>query len=198
MSSDRVDLRHWRTFLAVVDQGSFTRAGEALHVTQPAVSLLVKRLEKHCGLPVLDRSGKRVIVTPVGQALAEQARRLLAVAGETEDVVRDLQGLRAGQVTVAASTLPGTYLLPPALAAFGAEWPKVSVRVALDDTRVAQQRVLRNEVDFGVMGQTQHPPGLTAVPYATDELVLVVARTHRLAQRRQVGVRDLAGLGFVG
>lgn len=197
MTVASVDLHHLRTFLAVADRGSFSRAAEALYVTQPAVSVTIKKMEAHYGTPLLDRLGKRVELTEAGRLLAGYARRMLTLGREAEGALAELKGLRTGRVVVAASTLPGTYLLPAALGAFSSRYPDISTTLAISHTQAAQKRVVDNEVDFGVIGEAENPPELTAVPYVDDELLLIVAPHHPLAQRSRVTLRDLRRQPFI-
>ncbi|MFQ5808621.1 MAG: LysR substrate-binding domain-containing protein, partial [Armatimonadota bacterium] len=194
---DSVDLHHLRTFLAVAEHGSFSRAAEALYVSQPAVSVLIKKMEAHYGTPLLDRLGKRVELTEAGHLLVDYARRLLALGQEAEDALGELKGLRTGRVLVAASTLPGTYLLPHAIGAFSSRYPDIAATLVVSHTQAALKRVVDNDVDFGVTGESENPPELEAVPYVDDELLLIVAPQHPLAEKSRVAVRDLKRYSFI-
>lgn len=186
-----------RAFLAVAEHGSFSRAARALYVSQPAVSVLIKKMEAQYGIALLDRLGKRVELTEAGRVVADYAKRMLALSQEAQDAVAELKGLVRGRVVVAASTLPGTYLLPRAIGTFSSRYPAVATTLVISHTRAAQQRVVENEVDFGVIGECENPPELDRVPYVDDELVLIVGPDHPLSQKSRVTLRDLRPHKFI-
>src|SRR5580704_5404320 len=110
-----ITLRQLRIFTTVVDQRSFTRAAEALSLTQPAVTHQMQALARAVGQPLLDPRTRVATLTAAGEALYERAARILAMVGDVEDAVEDIAGLRAGRVRVAGDTTVGIYVLPDAV-----------------------------------------------------------------------------------
>jgi DNA-binding transcriptional LysR family regulator len=185
-------LRRLRLLVALADHGTVTAASRAARVTQPAFSQSLRALERHFGVPMTRRVGRRVVLTEAAQTVVGYARRVTRLVDESEAAVRDLLGLKAGSLAIGASTTPGTYLLPRLMGAFRSRFPAVELHLRIGDTREVEEWVLRGLVDFGVIGQTAEPLGLVLTPIRRDRLVLVAPRRHPLALARQVLPRDLA------
>src|SRR5437660_1575456 len=114
------------------------------------------------------------------------ARQALALLRTAEQVAGEVRGLRAGSLTIGASTTPGTYLLPAALGQFHATYPGVTLRLEISDTRDIERSVAVGQLELGVIGEGPLVPGLAAEPWVKDELVLIVPRGHPFARRRSV------------
>jgi DNA-binding transcriptional LysR family regulator len=176
-----MDTRQLAAFCAVVDRRSFSRAAEELGVTQPAVSLQIRSLEKRLGQRLLDRSGRRVEPTEAGQRLYRSAQRLLAfeqqlldeVAGETDEL--------SGRLEIGCSTGPGATILPLLLCEFQAENPGVAISLSVSDTQHVIDAVARRELELGVVGAAPRHRGVTFEPFFRDEVVLAVPPGHSLA-----------------
>jgi DNA-binding transcriptional LysR family regulator len=179
-----MDTRQLAAFCAVVERRSFSQAAEQLGVTQPAVSLQIRSLEKRLGLQLLDRSGRRVEPTEAGHRLYRSAQRLLALE---EQLLADLGGGAEGELTgrleIGASTGPGGTVLPVVLAEFQQLHPGVHVALAVSDTQHVVEQVARREVELGVVGASRRHRGVVFEPFFRDEVVLAVPRGHRFADR---------------
>ncbi len=162
-----------RTLLAVLEHGSFTRAAEALGLSQSTVSFHVKGLEAAVGSRLLDRSRDGVRATPPGELLRSYAERLLALRGEALEQLRAESHGQRGRVVVAASTIPGEYLLPPFLARLRLSHPGVSVRVEVYESARAIASLTARECDLALVGRRPPDRTLIAHPFAEDEVVLV-------------------------
>ena len=193
-----MNLEHLRTLVSIVEQGSLSAAARARHISQPAVSKQVQRLEAELGVTLLLRAPRRrVELTPAGERVLAFARQTLA---RYEALERDLAGLQAvvqGRLSLAASTIPGEYVLPALLAAFRAEYPQVEVQMTIGDTADVVARVLAGEADLGVVGSAVQRPGLRLERLLGDELVLVVPLDHPFASRKQISVAELEGQPLV-
>ena len=178
-----MELDQLRTFLAVLSHGSFSRAATALRIGQSTVSFHVKALEVAAGARLLDRRGT-VRPTPAGRVLRRYALKLVQLRDEALLRVRDEEAGQAGRVTLAASTIPGEYLLPPVLAAFRRAHPKVALRVEVSDSRAAYDALLAQDCDLALVGAPLKDPRVVATPFADDEIVLVGAtRSTQLPKR---------------
>ncbi len=167
-----------------VDRRSFSQAAEQLGVTQPAVSLQIRSLEKRLGLQLLDRSGRRVEPTEAGQRLYRSAQRLLALEEQLlADLGDDAEGELAGRLEIGASTGPGGTVLPVVLGEFQRLHPGVHVALAVSDTQHVVEQVARREVELGVVGASRRHRGVVFEPFFRDEVVLAVPRGHRFADR---------------
>src|ERR1700683_4353380 len=130
MSIQQVSLRQLRVFEAAAAHRSFSKAAEALHLTQPGVSMHIKELEAHAGLPLFDRIGKKLYITEAGQELLARARDILRGLKEAEDALDGLKGLRRGRINLAVVST-AKYFVPQLLARFGKDFPQLEIRLAV-------------------------------------------------------------------
>jgi DNA-binding transcriptional LysR family regulator len=179
-----MDTRQLAAFCTVVERRSFSQAAEQLGVTQPAVSLQIRSLEKRLGLQLLDRSGRRVEPTDAGRRLYRGAQRLLALEEQLlAELGEEVEGELTGRLEIGASTGPGGTVLPVALAEFQQRNPGVQVALSVSDTQHVIEQVARREVELGVVGAVRRHRGVTFEPFFRDEVVLAVPRGHRFADR---------------
>ncbi len=187
-------LRQLEVFLAVVRAGSFRRAAEALHASQPALSQHLRELEDELGARLLDRLGRRVSPTEAGRLFADHARRALAMLAGARQALAELQGLRRGVLALGASTTPGIYVLPAVVGAFRARYPGIELSLRIANSRLVEERIRAGELDLGVVGGHGLAPGERCLTAGlVDELVLAVAPDHPWAGRREVPPARLAG-----
>jgi DNA-binding transcriptional LysR family regulator len=186
-----MDARQLAAFCAVVERKSFSQAAERLGVTQPAVSLQVRSLEKRLGQTLLDRSGRRVEPTEAGRRLYRGAQRLLALE---EQVLEEVGGAESGELRgtleIGASTGPGGIVLARLLCEFQRENPDVHVALSVFDTQTVVDRVADRELELGVVGAARRRRGVTFEPFFEDEVVLAVPPGHRFASKT-VTLEDL-------
>jgi DNA-binding transcriptional LysR family regulator len=179
-----MDTRQLAAFCAVVERKSFSQAAERLGVTQPAVSLQVRSLEKRLGRTLLDRSGRRVEPTEAGLALYRGAQRMLALEGQLiEELDAGEEGELGGTLEVGASTGPGSTVVPVLLCEFQHEYPGVAVSLSISDTQSVVDRVAERELELGVVGAARRHRGVVFEPFFRDEVVLVCPPGHRFAGR---------------
>jgi DNA-binding transcriptional LysR family regulator len=179
-----MDTRQLAAFCAVVERKSFSQAAERLGVTQPAVSLQVRSLEKRLGRQLLDRSGRRVEPTEAGLALYRGAQRLLAVEGQLlEELEAGEDGELGGTLEVGASTGPGSTVVPVLLGEFQRRNPSVAISLSISDTQTVVDRVAERELELGVVGAARRHRGVVFEPLFRDEVVLVCPPDHRFAGR---------------
>src|ERR671923_1687090 len=192
-----MDTRQLAAFCAVVDRRSFSQAAEQLGVTQPAVSLQIRSLEKRLGQRLLDRSGRRVEPTEAGQRLYRSAQRLLALEQQVlEEVSGEGEGELRGRLEIGCSTGPGATVLPLLLCQFQAANPAVAISLVVNDTQHVIDAVARRELELGVVGATTRHRVVTYEPFFRDEVVLAVPPRHRLAGktigRDELGIQAAA------
>jgi len=179
-----MDTRQLAAFCAVVERKSFSQAAERLGVTQPAVSLQVRSLEKRLGRQLLDRSGRRVEPTEAGVALYRGAQRLLALEGQLlEEVEAGGEGELGGTLEVGASTGPGSTVVPVLLCEFQRANPAVAISLSISDTQSVVDRVADRELELGVVGAARRHRGVVFEPFFRDEVVLACPPDHRFAGR---------------
>ena len=177
-----MDTRQLAAFCAVVERKSFSQAAERLGVTQPAVSLRVRSLEKRLGQKLLDRSGRRVEPTEAGLALYRGAQRLLALEGQLlDELAAGSEGELSGTLEVGASTGPGSTVVPVLLCEFQRENPGVAISLSISDTQTVVDRVAERELELGVVGAARRHRGVAFELFLRDEVVLACPPGHRFA-----------------
>jgi DNA-binding transcriptional LysR family regulator len=188
-----MDTRQLRAFCIVVERRSFSQAAERLGVTQPAVSLQVRALEKRLGLQLLDRSGRRVEPTEAGARLYRGAQRLLSLE---EDLVNDLAdeavGDLQGTFEIGASTGPGGVVLSGLLCDFAAIHTELHVALSVFDTQTVVERVADRTLELGVVGAAPRHRGVDYEPFFRDTVTLACPSGHRFAGRT-ITVDELRG-----
>ena len=176
-----MDTKQLAALIAVVDRSSFSQAAEQLGVTQPAVSLAIRSLEKRLGCQLIDRSGRVVEPTEAGQIAYRHAQRILGAERDLlvslEDEGEDLHG----HLVVGASTGPGERILPALLGGFHRDHPEVVVSLRVDDTETIIDRVLDRQLEFGIVGAERTHRALVFEPFLRDEVLLVVPVDHPFA-----------------
>lgn len=193
-----MNLEHLRTLVSIVEHGSLSAAAREKHISQPAVTKQVQRMEADLGLALLVRGPRRrVELTPAGKRVLAFATDTLASFEDLETELAMLRTIDRGTLTLAASTIPGEYVLPGLLAAFRAEIPEVDVQMVISDTADVATRLLADAVDVGVIGSTIKRPGLRLERLVGDEVVLAVPPDHPFARRERVDVEDLHGAALI-
>lgn len=177
-----LNLHLLRLFATVARLGSFSRAAEALHISQPAVSKGVREFEAQIGSRLLERGPGGLRLTQAGSVLVAHAQIVFAAERAAEADLAALRGLQAGILAVGASTTIATYLLPPVLGAFHRAHPGIEVRLAIGNTQDIVDRLLARDLDIALVEGPVHADGITWRPWRPDELFLVAAPTHRFAR----------------
>lgn len=180
-----MDTRQLAAFCAVVERRSFSQAAQRLGLTQPAISLQVRALEKRLGRTLIDRSGRRVEPTEAGWRLYRGAQRLLALEEQlVEDVAADEEGELQGTLTLGASSGPGGTVVPLLLAEFRERHPSVAIALSIFDTQHVVELVAERELELGIVGAARRHRGIAFEPLFRDEVVLVCPPGHRFAGRK--------------
>ena len=186
-------------FYAVASHRSFSRAAESLNITQPAVSIQVQELEKFLGAALFHRRTRGLRITEVGETVFAYAQQIFSLSGKLLETLEEIHNLQTGRLALGASTTPGEYLLPQAVGRFRQIYPGISVELSIANTRTITQRILNQELDLGMVGR--HPTAgqdeLGIIDYMEDEIVLVAAPTHPLAQGDAVTAAQVAETGLI-
>ena len=179
-----MDTRQLQAFCEVVDRKSFSLAAEKLGVTQPAVSLQVRSLEKRLGTQLLDRSGRRVEPTESGLKLYRSAQRLLALEEEiVNELAADATGALDGIFEIGASTGPGGVVLSQILCQFAEVHPALHIALSVFDTQTVVERVADRTLQLGVVGAAPRHRGVEYEPFFKDAVVLACPPGHPFAGR---------------
>lgn len=186
-----------RTFIAVVDHGSFSEAARALGISQPAVTMQIQALEADIAATLLDRGYRKVLLTEAGHALLPHARKVLAEIDDARHSIDAVSTTVSGRLAVAASTTPGQYLLPRLLGGFLRQFPEVGVTLRVYDSADVVAHVEAGEADLGMTGAEVHGARVTYEHLGTDDLTLICPPDHRLASHEPVSFAELTGELFI-
>ena len=183
-------IRQLECFLAIVRDGSFTRAAERIHLSQPTLSERLSELERELGKQLFSRTKRQVRLTEAGRVFEPYAARVVATLESATQAVGELDGLRHGSLVVGASTTPGVYVLPRLIGRFRARYPGITLTLQIANSRAIEERVRAGHLDLGVVGG--HVLGAAEQCLAAgvvDELVLIVPPRHEWAKRKAIDAK---------
>jgi DNA-binding transcriptional LysR family regulator len=187
-----VQLAHLRTLDVIVRHGSFSRAARELHLTQPAVSMQVRQLERGLGLPLLERVGKRAFPTRAGEVLLAHAARAFRELEAGVAHVQELRGLVAGRVRLGTSASISVYLLPLALRKLRTRFPDIDLVVVTGLASDIARGLVANELDVGLVSLPVRDRELAVTPFYRDRLVAIAPAERRWRRRGPVRAAELA------
>lgn len=186
-----MNFNHLKVFWAVAKNLSYTRAAEELYLSQPTVSIQLKKLEEALGLDLLEQLGKKIYLTQAGELLYPYVNRIFSLATEAESAIQELKGLRSGRIIIGASTTPGIYLLPAIISSFQQNYPRLEISLEISNTHQVQEHLLLNQLDLGVVGEELTiDPQLIIQPLLADDLLIIAAKEHPLALRKSVSFAE--------
>ncbi len=184
-------LQQLKLFEAVFRNASYTRAAEELHLTQPAVSIQIKRLEEQMGLPLFEQVGKKIFPTAAGKTMYEASRDILTRTIELKNSVEALKGEVKGPLQLSVVTT-SKYFMPHLLGAFLMQYPDVDPKLVFTNRAKVIQRLRNNEDDFVVMGQVPEDEQLETYPFLENILVPVAHPNHPLATKKKIPLKAFA------
>jgi LysR family transcriptional regulator, low CO2-responsive transcriptional regulator len=192
-----MNLHQLRIFCSVVEHSSYTKAAEALFMTQPAVSLQMQALEKSLQVKLLERVNQQFIVTEAGQALYQCALPMLNAEEEAERVLAELKGVARGRLVIGANTTGGMYIIPPLLAAYKEQYPESDLLLQIDATDRLIERVRQGVIDLGFACGAIPQEGLMVEPIGVDTLTLILSPRHPLASQPCLTLEQVVSLPFI-
>ena len=195
-----MDLWQLKVFLNVVNHKSFSKAGDAIFLSQPTVSSHIKDLEEHFGTPLIDRLGREALPTKAGEMLYGYARQLLALKDEAESAMSALLGNARGELTFGGSTIPATYIIPSIMAAFTEKYPEISLSIVAGDTSSIKTAILEGRVEAGIIGAKVDALQLQQEALMEDEMKVILSTSHPWAMERldTVSPEMLFNTPFIG
>ncbi|MBF8261841.1 MAG: Transcriptional regulator, LysR family [candidate division NC10 bacterium] len=191
-----VDIHVLEVFCRIVESGSFSKAADAVYLTQPTVSGHIKKLEEEVGVRLLDRLGHRATPTKAGELLYRYARRILAVRQEAQQALDEFKGGLRGDLTIGASSIPGGYVLPPLISRFKALYPDISIVLKVSYSKEIVDAVIDGTYEVGAVGAKFDDARIEYQKFAEDEMVLVVPPKHPWAVRGSVKAKELPSQPF--
>lgn len=193
-----MDLLLMRSLVAVAQHGAITEAARSLGLTQPALSRRIQQLESEIGAPLLERSRKGVALTEMGRLVEQESRVLIERYARLKEQVSAHQRLEAGIVRIGGGATAIEFVVPPAIAQFQAAHPAIRFRVKEAGSREVEEDVLDERLELGIVTLPTRSSELEVRPIRDDRIVVVAAKHHPLARRRQVTARSLAGQDYIG
>lgn len=187
-----MELRHIYTFQAIVKEGSFLKAAEKLMYAQSTITLHIQQLEAELGVKLFIRQGKKVQLTEAGRSLQEQADSLVARAMSLQQTMFDLVAGEAGHIRIGVIEPTASLRLPPILAPFCQERPRIRLTIEVGNTRAISQQVASGSLDLGICSLPEAHLGLDFEPLFVEQMVLLLPEHHALAREPAIRVQDLA------
>lgn len=185
-----MNFQHVRSFCAIVSEGSFSRAAERLGLTQPTISAQIQSLEKGLHTRLFERSAQGISLTQSGRVFHNYALQIMELTGRAEQAMDELQGLTRGRVELGASTVPGHYVLPQALALFKAKATGVHVSLEVSNTQEVRHGVREGRFELGMVGERVRDERLTYTPVVRDRLRVVMRPEHPLAGKERLTLEE--------
>lgn len=192
-----MNLHHLRIFYTVAQRRSVTGAATELLLSQPAVSVQLKALERELGLSLFERGGPKLRLTQAGEVLYRAAVSILSAKDEAERAITELRGGNKGRLLLGAGTTGGMYVLPRILQAYKRLWPETEIVFQIGTTDQILEKLQQNALDMGLVGGPVEDRRFVIDAVCTDELVLIAAPSHPLAAREKVTLRDLGSVPFI-
>ena len=189
--------RRLQVFHTVARLLSFTKAADALHMTQPAVTFQVRQLEEYFNTRLFDRTHNRITLTPAGERVYTYADHIFELYREMENSVRELTGEISGVLAIGASTTVAEYMLPTFLGDFKLKYPNVTVRLKVSNTEGIVSMVENNVIDLGVVEAIVPNQNLAVELCGRDDLVVIMHPRHELAQSTAVSMMELRSYPYV-
>ncbi len=192
-----MDLWQLKIFVTVVNEQSFSKASDIIHLSQPTVSSHIKELEKYFQCRLLDRLGKKTEPTRAGWILFEHARKMLALKDTTESALQDFIGCTKGPLIIGGSTIPAGYVLPGLMGPFFKAYPDVSIHLVSGDTLQIINDVKNGRVDLGVVGARTPDTAIVQETLLADEMKLIIPADHSWAHRSSIDFSELIEQPFI-
>jgi DNA-binding transcriptional LysR family regulator len=189
--------RRLQVFHAVAKHLSFTKAADALFMTQPAVTFQIRQLEEQFNTRLFDRASGRISLTPAGMLALEYAERILGMSAELDTRLKELSGHVAGPLHIGASMTIGEYVLPQLIGEFKTRFPAIVPRMFIANSEQVQNRLVERSLDLGFIESDTHLPSLAAEVCCDDELKVVCSPEHPLAKLAAIPPRTLLEHAYV-
>ncbi len=191
-----ISLRQIKAFVTVAESKSFTKAAKILYMTQPAVSAQIKALEERLAVQLMERNDKTIVMTEAGEILYDEAQRILTLYSGLIEAIDELRGVRRGRLFLAASTIPGEYILPKIIGEFSRIYPEVELALKIADTGMVAEQLIKKTVDIGVIGAPVKNDALCLEEFMKDELIIVSAPS-RADGNKEISLEELVEMDLV-
>jgi DNA-binding transcriptional LysR family regulator len=192
-----MDIWQLTIFCKVIELKSFSKAGDAVHISQPTVSSHIKYLEDFYGIKLIDRLSKEAVPTKAGELLFSYAKKIIALKEEAESALTEFQGNIMGKIRLGGSNIPGVYLLPRIIGAFKQVYPHVNTSLVIGDTEEITRGVMRGDLEVGIVGAVSDAKNILQEIFIEDELCLVIPASHPLSKKNAIELKRLMQEPFI-
>ncbi|MFZ5908289.1 MAG: selenium metabolism-associated LysR family transcriptional regulator [Nitrospirota bacterium] len=170
-----MDIHQLKVFASVYKNRSFSRASDALHLTQPTISNHIKTLEDEFGCKLFDRLGRSIIPTQEADVLYTHALEIITKAETLDEAIREIKKDLTGKIVIGASTIPGVYLMPRMMTAFQRKYPEISFQIQISDSRGILESISRHDLLLGIVGAKLGNDQINYLPFVEDQLIVVAS-----------------------
>ncbi|MFD0716576.1 LysR family transcriptional regulator [Paenibacillus sp. GCM10027626] len=192
-----MDIRHLQYFIEVARSGSFTKAAQLLHVTQPTISKMVKNIEAELGVELLDRSGKKVVLTDAGEIIYRQADSIVRSFEQLSAELGDLMSLQRGNVRIGLPPMVGSHFFPSIIGDFRQLYPAITIHLVEDGANAIEAAVGDGTLDVGVIILPTNEEKFNMLPFLNDPLFVLLHPSHPLTAKTSLSLADLADEPFI-
>jgi len=186
-----MNIKQLEIFVTIATTGSFSKGAEVACITQSTASQHIAALEESCGVRLLDRTGRGAVTTEAGKIMLVHARQVIKALKETEQAILQFRQADGVELSVGGSTIPGTYLLPKAIAALRTSGPGIRVKVEIGDSSEILARLVDESIEIGIVGTAADDKRFTTETLGHDEILLVAWKGHRWCGREAVQLEEL-------
>jgi DNA-binding transcriptional LysR family regulator len=186
-----MDFRQLEAFIKVMESGSFSKAAEELHISQPSVSTYINSLEKELGSTLLNRSTKAISTTLAGERFLGQAKKMILLKQETIDMIQNLSNDLSGEIRILASSVPASYILPGLLAEFHKQNPNISFTVNQADTSEVVQGLAAHKADIGFAGSMIGEKKCEFIEFMNESLVFIAPNNGLFSENKSYSLEEL-------
>lgn len=192
-----MELKFLEIFCKVVEERSFSKAAEALFLTQPTISSHIKNLEEELNIKLLDRLGRDVVPTKAGEVLYKYAKEIVNLKKNAVQALDEFKGIVKGRLIIGGSTIPGEYILPEYIAGFKKTHPDITVTLKIGDTQDIIDMLLNGSVEMGVVGSKTNDKRIECKEFLKDELALIASGRHFKKSKAKIDKKDLKNLPII-
>lgn len=192
-----MDLWQLNIFCNVIELKSFSKAGKAIHLSQPTISSHIRDLENYFNCRLIDRLGKEAVPTKAGNLLYTHAKKILAMKETAEAAMAEFHGSIKGRIKIGGSTIPGGYILPGLIGSFVSKHSEVKISLVIHDTSQVIDKIIDGEVEFGMVGAKTMDKRITQVPVIKDEMCVVIPKGHKWFNKKELDIRDIKKEPFI-
>ena len=193
-------LQQLRILKTVATEKNFTKAAAALYLSQPSLSKQIKTLEKNLNILLINRGPNKISLTESGKVLLHYSERILLLCEESCRALIDLKTGNRGQLTIGASQTIGTYLMPRILVLFAKNYPQINLKTQVYSTRIISKKIINREINIAIVGgeiTDSLKKNLIIQPFVSDELSLIISKSHPFAKKLKINKKDLYCLNFI-